>query len=73
MAKNPLIKRYLDAGMAFTRMTQSRAEAIVNTSVSTWTRDGDGRLTPQQFNDVAHLRARDTTPTREEGLRAEPV
>lgn len=29
MAKNPLIKRYLDAGMAFTQMTQSRAEAIV--------------------------------------------
>ena len=29
MAQNPLIKRYLDAGMAFTQMTQSRAEAIV--------------------------------------------
>lgn len=29
MAQNPLIKRYLDAGMAFTAMTQSRAEAIV--------------------------------------------
>ena len=29
MAENPLIKRYLDAGMAFTQMTQSRAEAIV--------------------------------------------
>lgn len=29
MAENPLIKRYLDAGMAFTQMTQARAEAIV--------------------------------------------
>lgn len=29
MAQNPLIKRYLDAGMAFTQMTQSRAEGIV--------------------------------------------
>ena len=29
MAQNPLIKRYLDAGMAFTQMTQARAEAIV--------------------------------------------
>ena len=29
MAQNPLIKRYLDAGIAFTQMTQARAEAIV--------------------------------------------
>ena len=29
MAQNDLLKRYLDAGMAFTSMTQSRAEAIV--------------------------------------------
>ena len=29
MAENPLIKRYLDAGLAFTQMTQARAEAIV--------------------------------------------
>ncbi|MDZ7676327.1 MAG: hypothetical protein U5K30_14825 [Acidimicrobiales bacterium] len=35
MAKNPLIKRYLDAGMAFTQMTQSRAEAIVKDLVKT--------------------------------------
>ena len=37
MAKNPLIKRYLDAGMAFTQMTQARAEAIVA--------DGDADIT----------------------------
>ncbi len=29
MAQNDLLKRYLDAGVAFTQMTQSRAEAIV--------------------------------------------
>ena len=34
MAQNPLIKRYLDAGMAFTQMTQARAEAIVRDLVS---------------------------------------
>ena len=28
MAQNPLIKRFLDAGVAFTAMTQARAEAI---------------------------------------------
>jgi polyhydroxyalkanoate synthesis regulator phasin len=30
MAENPLIKRYLDAGMAFTQLTRDRAEALVN-------------------------------------------
>src|SRR5687768_1359633 len=29
MAQNPLLRRYLDAGMQFTQMTQQRAEAIV--------------------------------------------
>ncbi len=29
MAQNDLLKRYLDAGAAFTAMTQARAEAIV--------------------------------------------
>jgi len=35
MAQNPLIKRYLDAGMAFTQMTQAKAEAIVRDLVKT--------------------------------------
>lgn len=35
MPQNPLIKRYLDAGMAFTQMTQARAEAIVADLVKT--------------------------------------
>lgn len=29
MAQNDLLKRYLEAGMSFTQMTRSRAEAIV--------------------------------------------
>ena len=29
MAQNDMLKRYLDAGLAFTQMTQSRAEKIV--------------------------------------------
>jgi heparin binding hemagglutinin HbhA len=29
MAQSDLLKKYLDAGLAFTQMTQSRAEAIV--------------------------------------------
>lgn len=68
------IIRYLVEDLDEQRLLDlSRAEAIVNTSVSVWARDGEGRLTARLFNDVAHLRARDTTPTREEGLRAEPV
>src|SRR5215210_5840558 len=30
MAENDLLKRFLDAGVAFTQMTQKRAEEIVN-------------------------------------------
>ena len=29
MAQNDMLKRYLDAGMAFTQLTRARAEAIV--------------------------------------------
>src|SRR5918997_1697206 len=29
MAENDMLRRYLDAGIAFTKMTQERAEAIV--------------------------------------------
>jgi polyhydroxyalkanoate synthesis regulator phasin len=34
MAETNLLKRYLDAGVAFTQLTQSRAEAIVKDLVS---------------------------------------
>ena len=35
MAQTDTLKRYLDAGIAFTAMTQSRAEAIVKDLVKT--------------------------------------
>ena len=35
MAQNDLLKRYLDAGLAFTQMTQQRAEAIARDLVKT--------------------------------------
>lgn len=35
MAQTDLLKRYLDAGLAFTQMTQQRAEAIVRDLVKT--------------------------------------
>ena len=35
MAQNDILKRYLDAGIAFTAMTQARAEAIVKDLVKT--------------------------------------
>ena len=35
MAQNDTLKRYLDAGIAFTAMTQARAEAIVKDLVKT--------------------------------------
>jgi polyhydroxyalkanoate synthesis regulator phasin len=34
MAQNDILKRYLDAGLAFTALTQSRAEALVKDLVS---------------------------------------
>ncbi|MEV4411227.1 histidine phosphatase family protein [Catellatospora sp. NPDC049609] len=54
-------------------MELSRRQVIANASVSVWAADGDGRLAPQTFNDVGHLRAQDTARTAEEGVRAEPV
>ncbi len=53
-------------------MAAARQQVIANASISTWAGDG-GRLAPLAFNDIAHLRARDTEPTAEEGVRAEPV
>jgi polyhydroxyalkanoate synthesis regulator phasin len=35
MAENDLLKRFLDAGVAFTQMTQRRAEELVNELVRT--------------------------------------
>ena len=35
MAENNVLKRYLDAGMAFTAITQAKAEALVKDLVRT--------------------------------------
>ncbi|MBW3669043.1 MAG: hypothetical protein KY443_07500 [Actinobacteria bacterium] len=35
MAQNDMLKRYLDAGIAFTKMSRSRAEGIINDLVKT--------------------------------------
>ena len=35
MPQNDMLKRYLDAGVAFTKMSRSRAEAIINDLVKT--------------------------------------
>jgi polyhydroxyalkanoate synthesis regulator phasin len=47
MAQSDLLKRYLDAGMAFTAMTQARAEAIVRDLVKA------GEVQADQARDAA--------------------
>jgi polyhydroxyalkanoate synthesis regulator phasin len=46
MAQNDLLKRYIDAGIAFTAMTQSRAEALVKDLVKA------GEVQADQARDV---------------------
>jgi 2,3-bisphosphoglycerate-dependent phosphoglycerate mutase len=51
----------------------SAKHIIANASIGAWQRDADGRLAATAFNNVEHLHAVGATPTREEGVRAEPV
>lgn len=46
MAQNDMLRRYLDAGMAFTQLTRARAEAIVKDLVKA------GELQREQTQDV---------------------
>jgi hypothetical protein len=46
---------------------------IANCSVSTWERNGDGRLEIVEFAKVYHLRREGAEPTHEDEVRAEPV
>ena len=46
MAQNDMLKRYLDAGMAFTQLTRARAEAIVKDLVKA------GELQREQTQDA---------------------
>ena len=58
MADNPLIKRYLDAGMAFTQLTRERAEALVNDLVRAGEAQAD--RTEELVNDLIEQTRRNT-------------
>ena len=58
MAENPLIKRYLDAGMAFTQLTRDRAEALVNDLVRAGEAQAD--RTEELVNDLIERSRRNT-------------
>ena len=68
MAQNPLIKRYLDAGMAFTQMTQAKAEAIVRDLVNTGEVQANG--IEEMVNELLE-RSRRNTETLLELVRSE--
>lgn len=68
MAQNPLIKRYLDAGMAFTQMTQARAEEIVKDLVAA------GEVQAQRAEELASQlvdRSRENTEKLLDAVRTE--
>lgn len=68
MAQTDVLKRYLDAGIAFTKMTQERAEAIVRELV------GAGEVGAEQATStVAELveRSRENTDRLRDTMRAE--
>jgi hypothetical protein len=54
-------------------MALTGEHVIANCSVTGWSTDADGRLTPDGFNDVGHLRQQGARPTREDEVHAEPV
>ncbi|SCF22285.1 Broad specificity phosphatase PhoE [Micromonospora viridifaciens] len=66
--------RYLVEGLTEAELTAlTREQAIANCSVTGWSVDADGRLAPEMFNDVAHLRRPGARPTREDEVQAESV
>lgn len=54
-------------------MALARKTSIANCSVTGWSRDPHGDLVPTAFNDVTHLHAQDTRPTKEDDIHAEPL
>ncbi|NJP34459.1 histidine phosphatase family protein [Micromonospora thermarum] len=65
--------RYLVEGLTEEElMALTREHVIANCSVTGWSAD-DGRLRPDVFNDVRHLRREGARPTREDEVHAEPV
>lgn len=68
MAQNDIVKRFLDAGIAFTAMTQARAEAIVRDLVSA------GEVQAEQVQSIVTElvdRSRDNTERFREQVRNE--
>lgn len=66
--------RYLVEGLTEEElMALTRRQVIANCSVTGWSADAAGRLVPQMFNDIAHLRQQGARPTREDEVHAEPV
>jgi len=68
-----LLLRYLVEGLTEAELLTLARERIANCSLTSWRRDGDGRLSVVDFNRVDHLREEGAEPTREEGVGAEPV
>ncbi|MEU1606941.1 histidine phosphatase family protein [Micromonospora matsumotoense] len=66
--------RYLVEGLSEAElMGLTREHVIANCSVTGWSADAAGRLTPDIFNDVTHLHAQGAPPTTEDEIHAEPV
>ncbi|MGX6600675.1 histidine phosphatase family protein [Micromonosporaceae bacterium Da 78-11] len=69
-----LMLRYLVEGLSEAElMDLAHRTSIANCSISSWRRDEQGELRPEQFNAVDHLHRADTPPTRQENVDAEPV
>lgn len=68
MAQNPLMKRFLDAGVTFSSMTQARAEAIAKDLVKTGEVQAEQA---QKFVDDLVSRSRQNTEKLRETVRSE--
>ena len=77
MAQNDIFKRYLDAGLAFTALTQARAEALVKDLVKAGRGAGrpgprgrgrPARAQPQEQREAARDRPRPRCATRSPSL-----
>ncbi|MFE9955398.1 histidine phosphatase family protein [Micromonospora sp. NPDC005299] len=66
--------RYLVEGLTEAElMALTRGHVIANCSVTGWSADATGQLTPDVFNDVTHLHRQGARSTREDEVHAEPV
>ncbi|TDC78347.1 hypothetical protein E1193_20925 [Micromonospora sp. KC606] len=66
--------RYLVEGLTEAElMGLTRGHVIADCSVTGWFADAGGRLVPDTFNEVRHLRRQGARPTEEDEVHAEPV